>query len=265
MPGIFRRALLTVGAVIAAAGLEPACSAASIELLVPAYFNPADNPTDWQRMTASANKVSLTVILNPSNGPGARLDRSYSQPLSKLRKAGGRIIGYVSTRYGDRPLAQVFGDIDAHVRFYGVGGFFIDEMADADDLYLYRYYATIYRYMKQKNAGYRVIGNPGAQTRTQGGYFAHRAADALVIFENPLTSYPSFVPFPWTKNYPATTLGQIIFEVPGADLNATFQRARATRAGLLYITDPKGDPEDPYSAGLPSYWEALVSLVAKSR
>lgn len=242
-------------------GPAETCRAAGVELLVPAYFYPKTRPgDDWHRLTAAAAKVSVTAILNPASGPGPRADPNYTRVVTAFRKAGGRVLGYVHTSYGKRPLAAVLADIDAYRAFYPLDGLFIDEMADADDAALYAYYASVYAHVKKANAGLRVVGNPGATTTTQGAYFAHKTADALVIFEGTYTHYPRFTPFPWTRDYPTSALGQIIDEVPSDQWKPVFARARVLRAGLLYVTDAKSVP-NPY-AGLPGYWDALVALAA---
>jgi len=252
-------ALLVLAA--SAVGSGPACRGSEVELLVPAYFYPTDAPGgDWQRLAASAAKVSVTAILNPDSGPGPRADPAYVRAVSAFRKAGGRVIGYVHTSYGKRAAAAVMGDINAYLKFYQIDGVFIDEMADADDPTLRAYYASVYAHVKRANADLRVVGNPGATTKEQGVYLTDRTADALVIFEGTDAQYPKFRPFPWTRNYPASRIGQIIHGVPAGQLKQVFTRAHGLGAGLVYVTDLPAAP-NPY-ARLPGYWETLVTLAA---
>ena len=65
-------------------------------------------------MTAAADEVDITAIMNPCNGPGNSLDANYVAAVNAFRAAGGRVIGYVYSSYGSRPLAQVTADIDKY-------------------------------------------------------------------------------------------------------------------------------------------------------
>jgi hypothetical protein len=217
-------------------------------IMVPAYFAPSSG-RDWNALDYAAARVPLIAIMNPDSGPGAGRDpahAAYVQALANLHHAGGRAIGYVHTSYGARPLASVQTDIDSWLSFYAMDGFFIDEMTDDDNTNHLAYYAALYRYIKAKDARYRVTGNPGANTRPE--YLTAPAADSLVIFENDQTNYPSFRPSPWVTRYPAQSFVHLVYGVTNAAaMSNDLQQAALRHVGWIYFTDRT-------YAALPSYW-----------
>ena len=132
--------------------------AAPLGITVPAYFYPGPL---WDQLNAAAGEVPLTAIMNPASGPqaGPADVTNYNFAVRALQAAGGRVIGYVSTRYGDRPLSEVIADIDLYLTQYTpLNGFFMDEMKQAPGAVDLLYYQEIYRYIKSKNAAYHEIG-----------------------------------------------------------------------------------------------------------
>ena len=68
--------------------------------LVPAYFYPAGPRLEaWRQLAENARTKNIEVILNPASGPGKKLDPAYVKVAGDLRKARGKILGYVSTNY----------------------------------------------------------------------------------------------------------------------------------------------------------------------
>src|SRR4051812_11663379 len=93
------------------AALAVAASARAMDALVPAYFYPAGAGDDWSRMTTAAKQISLTAIMNPGNGPGTVVDSNYVNVVNSLRGAGGRVIGYIYSDYGNRSLATLKSEV----------------------------------------------------------------------------------------------------------------------------------------------------------
>ena len=52
------------------------------------------------RKDARTNTVE--AILNPASGPGEKRDPTYVSVVSKFRKAGGKVLGYIPTDYAKR-------------------------------------------------------------------------------------------------------------------------------------------------------------------
>ena len=240
---------------------KPEHRGGSVELLVPAYFDATDPA--WARLADAARRVPLTVILNPDSGPGDPPDPDFLADVVAIRKAGGRVLGYVHTSYGNRAFGDVSDDIIKYWKFYPIDGIFIDEMTNDDNASDYAYYGEIYRFIKHFNPGLRVVGNPGAPTTE--GYLTHGTADMLILFEDPIANYSAFSPPAWTMRYPASRFGNIVYNAPPHSVAAVLRRAARLRAGLVYVTDDgvtKANFGNVYER-LPVYWDHEVALVAR--
>jgi hypothetical protein len=232
--------------------------AGTTTLLVPAYFYPSGaGLAAWEQLGAAARSVTIEAILNPGSGPGTARDPNYVAVVDKLRRAGGRVLGYVDTAYGKRPLAAVEQDIRTYRRFYQVDGFFLDQMANTPQAV--PYYEAIYQSIKGSDPGLKVVGNPGTPYTLQ-AYL--NAADALVIFEGTGASYAEYEPTgpaPWIAQVPPSRLANIVYAVAdAAGMQRALDEARRTRAGTVFITD--GKPPNPYG-GLPGYWTQEVAAI----
>ncbi len=230
-------------------------TAHALELLVPAYFYPADEGTAyWQALAAAAPDVGITAILNPDNGPGAALDGDYAAVVGALQAAGGKVIGYVHTGYGTRSASIVMADIDRFYGLYGVDGIFLDEVSNLDgDL---GYYQSLHDYIKGGHDRNFIVANPG--TQTPASYLA--TADVLVTFESPAADYTNYVADSWTSAEDAGRLAHLVYDVADADaMRAVIDTALARNVGHVYVTDDRGD--NPWDT-LPSYWAAETAHVA---
>jgi hypothetical protein len=243
-------------AVFASAILAPASAPAGpTELLVPAYFYPTAG-NDWSRLDAAAKEVALTAILNPDSGPGKVADPNYVKATNNLRAAGGSVVAYVSTSYGERGLTAVLEDIARYTRFYKLDGFFIDEMND--NLSHVKYYGSIYSHIKSLDPRYRVFGNPG--TRTPEAYLTTPTADTLVTLEGAEASYANAKLSPYTGRYRASRFANIVHGVPTPTaMLKDLALAAGRNVGVVYLTD-NDHPGNPYSR-LPNYFEQEVAAV----
>src|SRR5262249_29406718 len=149
-------------------------------------------------------------------------------------------------------------DIRAYLQFYGVDGFFIDEMANTPQAL--GYYEAIYQSIKQLDPGFKVVGNPGTPY-TLAAYL--NAVDTLVIFEGPAAAYADYQPTgpaPWVASYPRHRFANLVYAVNDAEsMQQALTAARQTNAGSVFITDDK--LPNPYR-GLPRYWTEELAAVA---
>jgi hypothetical protein len=188
------RGLVPVAALMAAT-LAPAAQAGAagshkIKALVPAYFHPAFQSSEWQALTCAASLIPVEAIINPDSGPGPELDVDYALAVFNLQEAGGKAIGYVSTGFGARDYDAVIGDVESYLDWYGVDGIFLDEMSNgAGDLD----YEAVYAYIKSRagelGRDLHVVGNPGNPFGWVEAFL--EAADTLVVFEGPLFTQPT--------------------------------------------------------------------------
>jgi hypothetical protein len=230
---------------------------AALDIVVPAYFYPSAG-SPWNAMTAAADEAPITAIMNPGNGPGNGVDSNYVAAVNAFRAAGGRVIGYVYSSYGSRPLAQVTADIDKYASWYGIDGIFVDEMANNGPAQKLDYYRNIYNHVKSINSAWEVMGNPGTNTIEQ--YLTWPTADRFMVHENVGSAYPSYAPSAWNTNYDSQQFVHLIHTESSATTMEEYLRLALTRnTGGIYITnDVMNNPWDT----LPSYWQAEVDAVA---
>lgn len=238
------------------AAFFPAPAHAGLEILVPAYFYPVPG-SPWNQLIADAPRVPITAILNPGSGPGTFQDLTYVSTVNAFRAAGGRILAYVPTTYGARPAAAIKADVDTYRAWYAIDGVFLDE-TPSDNLPAHLdYYADIYQFIKGRNAGYRVVMNPGTNAAEE--YLSRPCADALVLYENG-TGYDSYHTDGYVYRYGRDRVAHLLYDVAGAAaMNARVDQALSRNVGLLFITDDVLVP-NPWDT-LPAYWAAEVNRV----
>jgi hypothetical protein len=244
---------------------------ARMEILVPAYFYPSTG-SDWNRLTASAAAhptVAITAIMNPNNGNFSRVDGNFTRAVTQFTDAGGKVLGYVLTRYGkgSRSIEDITTAIDRYLELYGrerISGIFLDEMAS--ETTKLGFYREIYQYIKDIDPSLRVVGNPGTVPAAE----FSSVVDTLVTFEGTAVDYWKYDPRPnnaWLYRLANSTQAMLAHNAAGcADMQAAVQAAASARnnAGWVYATDLEfnyttgvGNPW----ASLPSYWDALVQTV----
>jgi hypothetical protein len=231
---------------------------ARLTALVPAYFYPAGpRLTDWGRLAEAARSIPLDVILNPASGPGRRRDGNYSAVVARLRRSGARIMAYVDSDYGRRPLDVVEADLRAYRRFYPIDGYFIDQMANTPGAV--DYYRSLRRLIREINPRLSVVGNPGTPY-TRPEYLD--AADTLVTFEGSARTFASYDPAavsPWIAGEARGRSAAIVYGATGAAaVRDALERALETGSGSVYVTDQT--MPNPY-LGLPPYWAELVAAI----
>jgi hypothetical protein len=238
-----------------------------LELLVPAYFSPGPG-SHWEKLASGAQSypaVPITAILNPSNGIFTKEDPLFTAAIAAFRQSGGKVLGYVYTRYGTgaRPVADIRRNIDNYRKIYGaqVDGFFLDEM-DATGKQL-GFYREIYQYIKGLDSRLRVVGNPGTYPVAD----STSVADALVSFEGQAVDYRSINPQPANKwVYDRANGAQAALVHDAVDCGAMQEVLRSANTpkrntGLVYATDRHYDyptnTGNPW-ATLPTYWEQML-------
>jgi hypothetical protein len=251
------RVTIAVALFLAAAAALPAADPQpELGLLVPAYFYPSKaGMKEWDRLLDAAGKAPVVVIVNPASGPGAKVDDNYKEVFERAKKSKATLIGYVSTRYAKRPLADVKADVDRWVKQYpGVQGVFFDEQVSAADGA--DYCEKLYEYARKEKRLAMVVTNPGTQCAED--YLKRPAADAACLFEN-YKGFDTFKLPTWAAGYAPGRFAVLSYEVEGAEAMGKQVRAAAEKkAGLVYVTNAKR--RNPWDR-LPEYWDAEVALV----
>jgi hypothetical protein len=255
-----RRELITGAAGVCLAPTQQALSAeaSSMRLLVPAYFDPGTSRAKyWDQLLSSAKVCSITAIVNPASGPGRRIDPAYTDTLRRCKEAGVRPIGYVSTSYAKRTLAEVQADIDTWLRFYpGIRGFFFDEQSSGPEKI--DFYRALREYSRKQLPNAFVVTNPGIVPDRQ--YLDGKASDVVCVFEHH-SGFEKWVrPEP---SVPAERLYVLNYQVPDAPtMREHVARLTKERVGYYFCTEDK--LPNPWDS-LPPYWDELVAAVKAGR
>lgn len=248
--------------------------AADLQILLPLYSYPnwyaGAAVYQWDDVAAAASQVPITAIINPNSGPnGGPPNSDYIHGMGDLSAAGVKMVGYVSTRYGnttERSLAAIKADVDLYENefsTYGVSGIFLDEVSN--DPAKLAHYSEIYSYIKTKPHLTTVIGNPG--TKIPESFINAPVADTTVIFEN-TKGWSSYVPDSYVVNSGADHFASIMLNVPtAAGMRAALDLAAHRNVGYVFVSNRTILPPpnaNPY-ARLPSYWKDEVNYIAELR
>jgi hypothetical protein len=227
-----------------------------LRLLVPAYFYPAGQALDdWERIFRAAKRAPVTVIVNPSTGPGDTADPNYVAVIHRAALSHIAIAGYVNTEYAKRTKAEVQADIEKWTRFYPeVGGIFLDSQAPgAEHL---DYYAMLRTFVANRIGGGFVITNPGTICVEE--YFSRPATDIACVFES-TENFDLFRLPPWGRLYPGKDFAALPYGIESLEVMRDYiGRAARGHLGSIYVSDTRAPA--PWSR-LPRYWEAEVDAV----
>lgn len=217
-------------------------------LAIPSYFYPGPL---WDQIYAASPRSGF-VILNPYNGPGALPDPNYTQAVAAAHAHGIKVLGYVSTGYSGRPLADVKNDINLFKAWYDIDGIFLDETS---------IYAVALPYYREIDSYLRKM-YPGTLTVLNNGKYPDEAymalGDLLVSFEGTYAEYMALAPPAWVYSYPSSRFWQIVWQTPASQMSTVIATTRARNAGYVFVTDD--ELPNPYDS-LPSYWFSELSLL----
>jgi hypothetical protein len=217
------------------------CRAALIPAYVPAHELPA---------LVRGPRRPRMVVVNPASGPGPRHSEAYATAVRALQAAGVRVLGYVATDYGWRPLQAARADVGRYVAWYGVDGIFFDETASgAAQLGHYRALARAAR----DDGARLVVVNPGVPPAA--GYFD--LADVVVTFEGTYAAYvAAHEATPALDREPPDRAAHLIY---GATRAQALGALTGSAAGYLYATS--GALPNPWRT-LPAYLDEEVEALA---
>jgi Spherulation-specific family 4 len=204
-----------------------------LDLLVPAYVHPLEDPGAWDRLVSLA-PVLRAVVVNVHDGPGDEPDPAYPKVLERLVDAGVRIVGYVDSDYGRRALAEITADVEVWLSRYGVHGVFLDQVASGLDLL--DHYADVTVAARSRGADFVVL-NPG--TTPHAGYLD--LANVTVTFEGSWTDYRRLEEPEWARSVPASRFAHLVHGVSfTSGLTAAVRQAARRHVGTVYVTPGTG-------------------------
>ena len=196
-------------------------------LFLPAYFYPGP---EWTRADDSRPGPGNLILDITSTGAGSSPSGVFQAAVGQARASGITVLGYSSTSYGRRSLAQVEADIRNYKAWYGVTSIFLDEVPVTGSQV--PYYRELVSYIHRVNPGSAVWLNAG--TYPDQRYMSLGAV--VMVFEGPYASYLN-TPVPkWADNYPAAMFANAIYDAPGSKL-ANAQRLAASLARWPRVCD----------------------------
>lgn len=216
---------------------------------------------NWAR-TLTDPDVLGPLLINVSNGAGSAVDQDWLRQVKIARARGGKIMGYVSTMYGQRSRADILADVDKHVRFYGVDGIFLDEMTNGigDGAKYVAAYRDLYLTLKRLyGQAFWVVGNPGTSTTED----VLSCADTVMVYESDAAYYlnPTWDIHPsYYADYPSTKFWHVVHTVTSREQAlAVLKAASKLRPAFFYMTDLRFDAgaSNPYATP-PAQW--LIDL-----
>lgn len=139
----------------------------SLKVIVPSYvFATTDGRKAegkyWSDILSLGKKIEYAMI-NPADGPGEEAKPEYASLLEKAKKAGVKILGYVTTDLTRNSVEVVMGQVDKYFELYGlenIAGFFFDEYVDKTPENI-QYYTELYSKFKAKYSEKVIVGNRG--------------------------------------------------------------------------------------------------------
>lgn len=202
--------------------------------------------------------LQFDVVLNVNNGPDTVLNNDYVHGIADLVAAASsgnlKILGYVFTSYGARPIADVKQDIDRWVNFYGpnIDGIHLDEMANITGSE--SYYTNLTAYAKGTAGMSEVWANPGNPTLQS--YI--NTVDTLIIFEG--GTQPSLATLAASTFSPIFNKSKFAINIfaQGALDSTYIQNLDAAHyiGHLHYTDDTLPNPYDTF----PSYLSSLLTV-----
>jgi hypothetical protein len=237
--------------------LTPTPSATtSIGLLVPAYFDPTVDQADWNTLISAAGMAPLMAVMNPDNGPGASQNPAYMSNVNAINAAGGKVIGYVHTSYGTRPLADVEQDVATYLAWYPVQGFFVDEMASSDSAANLSDYGQLAAYIRAQAPAAKIVANPGGTFGE--GFPSNHVADVFIDEEDLQNNTNATAQASWVSAFPASMFAEIAIQ-SSADQAEVGWLVSTRHVGWVYTTSLPLDP-NPYQTLPGDFIAEIASL-----
>ncbi|EPS36433.1 hypothetical protein H072_10024 [Dactylellina haptotyla CBS 200.50] len=195
----------------------------------------------------SYSGIHWTIIINPSDGPGDKLNSDYNGNLRRLSAAPNvDTVGYVFTDYGRRSIADVEADVAKYAGWGLLNGIFFDETPQGHNQTIndpVAYLTTITNKVRSTNA-FRgpeslVIHNPG--TPSLNPEVLGLGQNFTIIIEDTLSAYETSVDQQGistiSTNTSRTELGCLIHSVPEDTRFATLLAQLSHSFEHIFLTD----------------------------
>ena len=226
----------------------------SMKILWPAYWYPGN--ANWNTLQSAAITLGagrVWAIANPNSGPGASQDINYVNQINAFRTAGGRILGYVSTSYGNRASADVINDINNWYNWYTIDGIFFDEQPGLWN----SLYSTYCSTARGRSATALCVGNPGTDYQLSETYY--NWMNVVVIWENAVTGFNTYTPPSWAPGHTNSYNGSAALLCNAPSFDSTYVD-HAKAIGINYLCIFNLGTWD-WGNNLPSYFSQFVNYI----
>lgn len=204
----------------------------------------------WPTIHASPTREVPVVLVNVSNGPGTGRLAAVKADIDTARAGGKLVLGYLHTGYGTRANSLSLAEAQEWLSFYGVDGFFIDELSP--ECAAEPNVRALITGLRGLKPGAPVVLNPGRNLAEC--FLVSSGASAVVVFEGPLASFATWTPSTWSHAYPATRFWHILYATPATDLATVSQLSRRRNASILFAN----------TLAFPTQWETALDTGAWS-
>lgn len=252
--------------------MAPAAGASSLcqAIGAPAYYWPladgqAYNP-DYAALKLS--RVETVIFPGPLSQDAGESDTVYQARIAAframvkdLRASGIRLLGYISTSYGNRPLATVRADIARYRQLfagqYAIDGFFLDETATISAKL--PYYKNLAGTIRSRAGGYIML-NPGVYPTIPDLF---RIGDVTVAFEGTAATYATATAPAYARTLPASKIAHIVHTAPDTvpAVQAIVTKSRELNAQYLFVTHLSAAPGVNTFGALPNQLSKLESEI----
>jgi hypothetical protein len=231
-------------------------------LIVPLYSYLGPTWTQIIQIHKDFPNVPILAAINPSNGPGAFLDRNFLAGVQSLQNAGIGVLGYTTTGYGNKNLSALEATSSQYWSWYHVDGMIYDQMPNwdynspngswyyhgPDGTYLPQYFSSLTSY--DKSLGMTLtVGNPGADVPPS----FIGTVDTIVIYESPGAPNLSFLDG-WHTSYPKSNFAIIAYAV--SPYSQAYVQSASQYLGYIFLTD------GIYIGDLPSYLNTTLTTLS---
>lgn len=236
------------------------------QVVVPAFFPLGP---DWAAIEQAGNSVSIVVpehsfsTVDPLANP--KLLEEARKQFARCRRAGQKVLGYVSTMSGQRNIADIEDDIkNWYSRYFEyIDGIFFDEGPQFDDT-TKPFYDKVIGDFRMNHPGQVVLLN-AAQFPNE---WVVRLADYVILWEESQNAYihqyvalvPGGLTIPppawWTNPKWSNRIVHIVHSTPTTnDMRAVIKLSKTRRAKHIYVYDGTSASY----GNLPAYWGDLLN------
>ncbi len=218
-------------------------------IIIPLYFDPNTSWNEVINLSKEFSNIPMIVIINPDNGSGSNYSATYSYWVKQLKSSNIKVIGYIFTSYGGRPVESVIKQALDYKEWYGLEGIFLDEVSDNSSSSTY--YKDLVDVIRDVGISF-IVGNPG----TMVSYSIASCFNLTVMYED--AGIPNVSTISQIESVvPKSNLAEISYNVSNLPIN--WLENEKENFSYLYITNLGS--QNPYYS-LPSYLSEELDILS---